>query len=105
MTAKDVAAEGNSDAWDVSTDVVVVGFGAAGTCAALAARESGAEVVTLERFNGGGATAMSGGIIYAGGGTVVQRRAGVDDSTDKLLAYLQLEVGDVVRPDTLRRFA
>ncbi len=105
MTAKDVAAEGNSDAWDVSTDVVVVGFGAAGTCAALAAREGGAEVVALERFNGGGATAMSGGIIYAGGGTVVQRRAGVDDSTDKLLAYLQLEVGDVVRPDTLRRFA
>ncbi len=105
MTAKDVAARGYSDAWDVSTDVVVVGFGAAGTCAALAARESGAEVVALDRFNGGGATAMSGGIIYAGGGTVVQRQAGVADSTDKLLAYLQLEVGDVVRPDTLQRFA
>jgi 3-oxo-5alpha-steroid 4-dehydrogenase len=105
MTAKDVAAGPNSDAWDVSTDVVVVGFGAAGTCAALAARERGADVVALDRFNGGGATAMSGGIIYAGGGTVVQRQAGVDDSTDKLLAYLRLEVGDVVRADTLQRFA
>jgi 3-oxo-5alpha-steroid 4-dehydrogenase len=105
MTANDAATGRDSDAWDISTDVVVVGFGAAGTCAALAARENGAEVIALERFNGGGTTAMSGGIIYAGGGTVVQRQAGVSDSTDKLLAYLQLEVGDVVRSDTLQRFA
>ena len=91
--------------WDISTDVVVVGFGAAGTCAALAAHESGAEVVALDRFGGGGTTALSGGIIYAGGGTFVQRQAGIEDSTEQLLAYLQLEAGDVVRPETLRRFA
>jgi 3-oxo-5alpha-steroid 4-dehydrogenase len=101
MPAKDA----KDDAWDISTDVVVVGFGAAGTCAALAARENGADVVALDRFHGGGATALSGGIIYAGGGTVVQRQAGVNDSTEEFLAYLQLEVGDVVRPETLRRFA
>jgi 3-oxo-5alpha-steroid 4-dehydrogenase len=94
----------DEDAWDISTDVVV-GFGAAGTCAALAARENGAAVVALDRFDGGGATALSGGIIYAGGGTVVQRQAGVNDSIEEFLTYLQLEVGDVVRPETLWRFA
>ena len=98
MPAKD-------QAWDISTDVVVVGFGAAGTCAALAARENGAAVVALDRFDGGGAATLSGGIIYAGGGTIVQRHAGVDDSIEEFLAYLQLEVGDVVRPETLQRFA
>ena len=95
----------NDDAWDISADVAVVGFGAAGTCAALAAREHGAEVIALDRFGGGGTTSLSGGIIYAGGGTVVQRRAGVTDSTEDFLTYLQLEVGDVVRPETLQRFA
>jgi 3-oxo-5alpha-steroid 4-dehydrogenase len=95
----------DDDAWDISTDVVVVGFGAAGTCAALAVRENGAGVVALDRFDGGGATALSGGIIYAGGGTVVQRQAGIDDTLDEFLTYLRLEVGNVVRPETLRRFA
>lgn len=89
---------------DLSTDVLVVGFGAAGACAALEARAAGAEVLAVDRFNGGGATALSGGIIYAGGGTSVQRRAGVDDSTGGMLAYLRQEVGDSVRPETLQRF-
>jgi len=105
MPAEDAATGRDSDAWDISTDVVVVGFGAAGTCAALAAQENGAEVIALDRFNGGGTTALSGGIIYAGGGTVVQRQAGVNDTVDEFLAYLKLEVGDVVRSDTLQRFA
>ncbi len=43
-------------------------------------------------------------IIYAGGGTWVQRQAGVDDTPDAMYAYLQAEIGDAVRPDTLRRF-
>ncbi|BBX72284.1 FAD-binding protein [Mycobacterium shinjukuense] len=87
-----------------SADVVVVGFGAAGVCAALAAREQGAEVIALDRANGGGATAISGGIVYAGGGTAVQRRAGVDDTVERMLAYLRLEVGDAVSPATLESF-
>ncbi|MEZ0050188.1 3-oxo-5alpha-steroid 4-dehydrogenase [Mycobacterium sp. MAA66] len=87
-----------------STDVLVVGYGAAGVCAALEARSRGAEVLAIDRFNGGGATQVSGGIIYAGGGTWVQREAGVDDSADAMYAYLQAEIGDSVRPETLRRF-
>ncbi|MFE3442191.1 FAD-binding protein [Nocardia sp. NPDC059180] len=90
--------------WDLTADVVVVGYGAAGASAALEAAADGAQVLVLERFTGGGATALSGGIIYAGGGTSVQREAGVSDTPDAMLAYLEREVGDAVRPETLRRF-
>jgi 3-oxo-5alpha-steroid 4-dehydrogenase len=90
--------------WDVEADVVVVGFGAAGACAALEAAAAGRSVVVLDRFNGGGATALSGGVVYAGGGTPQQRAAGVTDSADAMFGYLRTEVGDVVPPETLRRF-
>jgi 3-oxo-5alpha-steroid 4-dehydrogenase len=92
------------DTPDVQADVVVVGFGAAGACAALEAAAAGCDVVVLDRFTGGGATALSGGVIYAGGGTPWQREAGVDDSADAMFAYLSTEVGDAVPPDTLREF-
>lgn len=90
--------------WDLEADVVVVGFGAAGACAALEAAGAGSEVVVLERFCGGGATALSGGVVYAGGGTVQQVQAGVRDTPDAMFAYLQMEVGDAVTPATLRDF-
>ena len=91
-------------AWDDRADVVVIGFGGAGACAAIEAAESGAGVLVLDRFTGGGATAVSGGVVYAGGGTAIQRAAGVVDSPAEMLAYLRQEVGDVVSEATLRRF-
>jgi 3-oxo-5alpha-steroid 4-dehydrogenase len=90
--------------WDVEADVVVVGFGAAGACAALEAAAAGASVLVLDRFGGGGATALSGGVVYAGGGTPQQRAAGVDDSPETMHAYLRTEVGDAVPAATLRQF-
>nr|WP_308190183.1 FAD-binding protein [Amycolatopsis sp. GM8] len=85
-------------------DVVVIGFGAAGACAAIEAADAGASVLVLDRFAGGGASALSGGVVYAGGGTEQQRAAGVDDSVDAMYDYLRLEVGDAVSEETLRRF-
>jgi 3-oxo-5alpha-steroid 4-dehydrogenase len=90
--------------WDVEADVVVVGFGAAGACAALEAASAGCSVLVLDRFVGGGASALSGGVVYAGGGTPQQRAAGVTDSPEAMFAYLSTEVGDVVPPATLREF-
>src|SRR5260221_2645021 len=90
-------------AWDAVADVLVVGFGGAGACAALEARENGAEVIAVDRFRGGGATAYSGGIIYAGG-TRFQREAGFEDSAEQMYAYLRQEVGDIVETRTLRRY-
>jgi 3-oxo-5alpha-steroid 4-dehydrogenase len=90
--------------WDVEADVVVVGFGAAGACAALEARAAGAEVIVLDRFTGGGATELSGGIVYAGGGTTTQAEAGVKDTTEAMFSYLSTEVGEAVSAQTLRSF-
>ena len=90
-------------AWDDTADVVVVGFGAAGSCAALEAHASGASVIIVDKFEGGGATAWSGGVVYAGA-TRFQREAGFDDTPDEMFNYLSLEVGNIVKQDTLRRF-
>ncbi len=54
--------------WDREVDVVVVGQGIAGVCAALEAHRAGADVLILERAGGGGgASALSEGIFYLGG--------------------------------------
>lgn len=90
--------------WDKSFDVVVVGFGGAGACAALEAVETGASVIAIDKFTGGGATAISGGVFYTGGGTTYQQSAGTDDSPDNMYRYLKQETGDIVSDETLRDF-
>lgn len=76
--------------FDDETDVLVVGLGAAGVSAAIEARLAGAEVVVVERASaGGGATALSGGFIYLGGGTRVQKLNGIADSANDLYDYLR----------------
>jgi 3-oxo-5alpha-steroid 4-dehydrogenase len=84
--------------------VVVVGFGAAGACAALEAASAGADVIIIDRFTGGGATALSGGVVYAGGGTAAQRAANVTDTAAAMVDYLSVEVADAVSPATLNLF-
>jgi 3-oxo-5alpha-steroid 4-dehydrogenase len=77
--------------WDEEVDVVVVGYGIAGTAAALAAREAGAEVVVLER----GATpqGVCGRVIYLGGGTPMQEAMGVEDSPEAMHTFLRAALG------------
>ena len=91
-------------AWDVETDLLVVGYGAAGASAALEGCENGLKVTVLDRFAGGGATVMSGGVVYAGGGTSVQQSVGETDSPQAMFDYLKLETQDVVKDETLMRF-
>lgn len=93
--------------WSEAADVVVVGWGAAGACAAIEARESSggaASVIVIDRFEGGGASALSGGVVYAGGGTPYQRQAGFADTPDAMFNYLRREVNGVVADATLARF-
>lgn len=85
-------------------DVVVVGFGLAGACAAISAAEQGARVLVVDRALGGGASAVSGGVVYAGGGTPYQRAAGYEDDPANMLAYLKQETKGVVDDETLTRF-
>ncbi len=89
--------------WDDTADVVVVGYGVAGACATLESNAGGASVLIVDKFEGGGTSALSGGVIYAGA-TRYQREAGFEDTTDEMFKYLSMEVGDIVGSDTLRRF-
>lgn len=89
---------------DDKFDVVVVGFGAAGACAAIAAAEHGARVLVVDRSLGGGASALSGGVVYAGGGTPYQHAAGYHDTPENMFGYLHQEVAGAVDDETLRRF-
>ena len=58
--------------FDETVDVVVVGLGVAGSSAVVAARQSDADVLAVERAGaGGGTSANSGGLIYLGGGTAL----------------------------------
>jgi 3-oxo-5alpha-steroid 4-dehydrogenase len=99
-----VSAQNSNPQGTQTYDVIVVGFGGAGACAAIAAADAGASVLVLDRFYGGGSTVHSGGVVYAGGGTKVQVQAGVEDSDEGMYTYLSREVGDAVSEATLRRF-
>ena len=84
--------------WDDSADVVVIGIGGAGACAAIEARHAGASVLALERFGGpGGTTAASDGMMYFGGGTALQKACGFEDTPDDMYDYLMAACG----PDPL----
>lgn len=78
----------NQVQWDGSYDVLVVGLGAAGVSAAIEAADNGAKVAFVDRFEGGGTTARSGSVMYAGGGTALQQRLGVTDDADSMFNYL-----------------
>lgn len=74
--------------YDIEADVLVIGGGLAGLCAAIEAAnnlsETGAEVVLLEKLGEcGGSSALSGGLL-AFAGTDMQQAAGISDN-DTLL--------------------
>jgi succinate dehydrogenase/fumarate reductase flavoprotein subunit len=107
MTAAlpEVLKTGQVPRWDDAADVVVVGFGMAGSCAAIEAREAGAEVLVLERASGaGGTTAAAAGHFYLGGGTPVQVACGFEDDAENMYRYLEAVTPDP-EPVKLRLYA
>jgi urocanate reductase len=77
-TFTNVAAQ-EEQVWDQETDVVVVGSGYAGLCAAIEAANAGAEVIILEKgpYLGGNSILSAGNSLFAQ--THVQERLGVED--------------------------
>jgi len=69
--------------WDDQVDVIVIGAGASGLPACIAARDAGAAVLVVEHhFDIGGIAIMSGGAIAFGGGNRLQKEAGQKDSPE-----------------------
>jgi urocanate reductase len=87
-SAADAAQPSDKDIkWDREVDVVVIGAGASGLPAAIAARDGGASVMLIEQhFDIGGCAIISGGAIHIGAGNKLQRDKGVEDSPDQVFA-------------------
>ena len=85
-------------------DVVVVGAGAAGLSAAIAATDQGAKVIVLEKQGvTGGAAARSGGKIVAAG-TKWQEAQGITDTPDMMFYYFKEIGGDLLDDDLVRLY-
>ena len=77
--------------WHAQVDVIIVGFGAAGSSAAIGAKEQNpdAKVLVLERASGvNGTTTVATGHFYLGGGTRPQLANGIEDNAEEMYKYL-----------------
>jgi fumarate reductase flavoprotein subunit len=91
-----VAATG--ERFDTEVRLLIVGAGAAGLCAALAAKEAGVDPVVIERDAvPSGSTALSAGLIPAAG-TRFQRARGIADSFELFAADIQRKAHDEADP-------
>lgn len=98
-----VLREAPAFAWNAP--LAIVGAGAAGLVAALAAREAGAEVLVLERDPvPRGSTALSAGLIPAAG-TRWQREAGVADDCPRFAADILAKAGGEPDPGAVATVA
>jgi 3-oxo-5alpha-steroid 4-dehydrogenase len=94
--------------WDFESDVLIVGFGAAGASAAIESAEAGASVTLFEVASGsGGTSAMAGGDIYLGGngGTSAQRENGFEDKTEDFFQYMMMAGGPDADEARVRMYA
>lgn len=88
--------------FDFEIPVVVIGAGACGLTAALAAHDAGQGVMILERDgNPRGSTSLSAGLIPAAC-TRLQREAGIDDSPEAFAADLVAKTHDRTPADMAR---
>lgn len=93
---------------ETTVDVLVVGSGAGGMSAAIAAACAGLEVLVVEKEPKiGGSTARSGGWLWVPGNHLA-RRAGVDDDVEAARLYLRTLAGphfDAARVDAFLEHA
>ena len=91
--------------WDDTKDFVIIGGGAGALCAALAAREAGAEVLVIEKEPMiGGSSALSGGTMWVPGNALM-REEGIPDSIEEGRKYLDACVPDDSRATSRTRIA
>ncbi len=89
----------------VDVDILVIGAGACGLAAAIAAHDGGASVSIVEkRDRPGGNSSLSTGSV-PGAGSRFQREAGIADSPEKMIADLSRIAGETDDPALLHRMA
>ena len=87
--------------WDQEVDVVVVGSGGAGYAAAVTARQSGADVVVLEKGTFSGGTTLISGNGYWIPNNSQMRAAGYTDPREDALKYMaRLSYAQLYDPDS-----
>jgi 3-oxosteroid 1-dehydrogenase len=90
--------------WNHTADIVVVGSGAGALTAALVAAIDGASVLIVEKAPCyGGTSATSGGGLWIPDNHLM-RAAGMQDSAEEAVQYLQALTGDDVAPEVVRAF-
>jgi 3-oxosteroid 1-dehydrogenase len=93
-----------SESFDHVVDVLVVGSGAGGMTAALAAHANGLDTLVVEKGSRfGGSTALSGGGIWVPGAPA-QRRGGYVPSPDGVVEYLRRITDGLISDARLRTY-
>jgi len=88
----------------LACDMLVVGSGAGALCAALTGAEAGLDVLVLEKeHHFGGASARSGGGLWIPGNRYA-REAGIDDSREAAMTYLEHEAGPLFDRQRIEAF-
>jgi 3-oxosteroid 1-dehydrogenase len=89
--------------WDKTVDLLIAGSGGGGMVAALAALDSGIEPLVVEKQElVGGATGMSGGMLWLPNNPLMQAD-GIPDSHEDGLAYFDAVVGDIGEASSVAR--
>ena len=90
--------------WDHTVDVLVMGSGGAGMCAALRAADLGQRVLIVEKDDAwGGNTAMSAGAVWVPGNRSMNAK-GITDTEDDGVRYLLAVTGGEIPEARLRTF-
>lgn len=88
--------------WVDAADLVVVGGGGAGFCAAIEAARAGSTVLVLEKGDlCGGDTLLSGGMIMVGG-TKAQKALGIEDTVENFVKTELGYAGDTVNREMVQ---
>ncbi len=93
------------DGFDIETETLIIGAGACGLVAALAAVEAGQRVLVVEADPlPAGSTSLSAGLIPAAG-TLLQKAANIADSAEQFAADIQAKAHNENDPELVVAFA
>jgi len=93
-----------ANGWDEEVDVLVIGSGAGGMTAAIAAADAHVKVLIVEKSNEyGGTSATSGGGIWIPN-SPIGKQAGLQDSEDEAFAYLRPQSAPNVPDELIRAY-